>query len=141
MSLYTTIKPYIEAARMSDLTITEDPKTGAVDLDGITIEVEERPVASIGGERMVPFYLVSYAVPVAQTCDSPPDVDVVEVGAYRHIGEAVRAALGAVLDHRVGRYENQLADAEAAEAFLAEDLDLGSIRTDREGGYDPLDGI
>jgi len=129
LSLLQTLKPYIEAAKISDLRIEEDATTGSITLDGVTIELEERAVTTIRvrgfqtsstGSRFVSFFIVSFAVPVSAGRESPPDVDVIDVGAYQQAGKAVRVALGVVLDQRLLRYENQLADAEAAQAFLDE---------------------
>lgn len=129
MTLLQQLKPYIDAAQVAGLIIREDESSGSVSLDHIIIEAEASERESIGGRKIsLTHYTVSYVVSIGGTREDPPDVDVCEIGSTPSLGEAVRMALAAVIQARVEAYQDRLADAEMANAFLAEDaLDVALL--------------
>lgn len=120
MTLLQTLQPFIDAAGIFGLTITEDAQTGAVTIDGITIEAETESRKGIGGREVeVPVYIVTTAVGIPGTRESPPDVDVIELATVNQPGPAVRAALVAVVEGRLAAYADRLDDNAQAESLDA----------------------
>jgi hypothetical protein len=121
-TLLQTLKPFLEVTKVSDLRIEEDTQTSSVTLDG-WVTIEEK-VGDLRGPGTL--YTVSFVSYLPATRESPEDADVVDEGTYSTPGGAVIAALHLVLMGRVSRYEDQLADNDLAESFLAPVLLDGS---------------
>lgn len=122
MSLVETLRPILQAAGISEVFVEVCFETGAVTLDhDVTIETEERMKVGLFGPHRVDAYVVSYAIGIPQTREEPADVDVVDVGTFASPAEAVGAALGVLIQHRIAMYQDRLADEEAARAY-AEDF-------------------
>lgn len=96
--------------------ITTDPLTGDVDLDGVTISQGVTHRETLAGPKPFVEYHVTFVVEIPQTYEEPADASEVEVGTYRTPAEALGAALGVVIEHRMAAYQDQLADEEQARA-------------------------
>lgn len=119
MKLIDTLRPVIEAALIQDLIVDEDAQTGQILLDRhITIETEDRQMKGLFGPMTQTVYVVSFFVYTPPTRDEPEGGDVVEVGTYASPVEAVGAALGVVINHRISDYMDRLADNAQAEAWV-----------------------
>lgn len=124
MTLLNTLQPLIAATQVP-VRVTTDPETGDVLLDGgVTISTEERAKVGLFGPHAETIYVVTYAVGIPQTQWEPADVDIVDVGQYTSPAEAVEAALGVVIAHRVQAYQDRLADEEEARACQEVFLDI-----------------
>jgi len=126
-SLIELLRPLIDATDLLVERVEADPETGAVTLDGdVTIETEERAKIGLFGPHAETVYVVTFAVNIPQTWEEPADVDIVDVGTYTSPAEAVGAALGVLIQHRIADYQERLADEEMARACQEDpSLDLG----------------